>query len=65
MESFTNILLEKSENVKKVLDSMDPVMESASYDSGMLNVATESNGRVFIPVERNYRQEIADFMRKF
>lgn len=65
MESFTNILLEKSENVRRVLDSMDPVMESASYDSGMLNVATESNGRVFIPVERNYRQEIANFMANF
>lgn len=66
MENFTNYALEHSEAVKNVIDNLSPAMESASITKdGMFTVATESAGRLYIPMERNLRNEIADFMRGF
>lgn len=64
MENFTSYVLEHSEAAKRVIDDMRPAMETASITKdGMFTVATESSGQVFVPVERNLRADIADFMR--
>jgi hypothetical protein len=64
MESFTDYALSRSEAVKHVIDGMEPAMESACVDAaGNFSVNTKANGRVYIPVERNLRADIADFMR--
>lgn len=66
MENFTAYALEHSEAVKYVLDKMAPVMETATIDKkGTFSVATENHGHIFIPMERNLRNEIADFMSNF
>lgn len=64
MENFTSYVLERSEAAKRVIDDMRPAMETASITKdGMFTVATESSGQIFVPVERNLRADIADFMR--
>lgn len=64
MESFSEYVLERSEAAKTVIDNLQPVMESAIVTpSGMFGVNTKNEGRVFVPVERNLRADIADFMR--
>lgn len=64
MENFTSYVLEHSEAAKRVIDDMRPAMETASITKdGMFTVATESSGQIFVPVERNLRADIADFMR--
>jgi len=66
MESFSDYILEKSEAAKHVIEGLQPVMESAIVTkSGMYSVDTKSEGRLFIPVERNLRADISDFMRNF
>ena len=66
MENFTSYALEHSEAVKYVLDKMNPAMETASIDrNGTFSVKTENHGHIFIPMERNLRNEIADFMTAF
>lgn len=63
MESFTDYVLEKSEAAKTVIDRMLPVMESACVTTdGCYSVQTANEGRLFIPVERNLRRDIAAFM---
>lgn len=64
MENFTDYILEKSEAAKNVIDTLRPAMETASITSdGLFTVATESDDRIFVPVERNLRRDIADYMR--
>ena len=64
MENFTSYVLEHSEAAKRVIDDMRPAMETASITKdGMFTIATESSGQIFVPVERNLRADIADFMR--
>ena len=66
MENFTAYVYEHSENVKRVLDNLQPAMESAVITpDGYFSADTKENGRVFIPVKRNVniRADIADFMR--
>lgn len=64
MENFTSYVLEHSETAKRVIDDMRPAMETASITKdGMFTIATESSGQIFVPVERNLRADIADFMR--
>lgn len=66
MENFTSYALEHSEAVKHVLDKMAPVMETAAIDkNGTFSIATEDCGHIFIPTERNLRNEIASFMTSF
>lgn len=64
MGDLTNFAMENSENVKSVLDGTQPVMESAMVDEkGILSVATESSGRLFIPTEKRISHEIANYMK--
>ena len=65
MESFTDFVLNKSEKVNRIIDDLDPVMESVSYDTkaDMITIQTKEMGRVFIAPEMKYRREIADFMK--
>lgn len=66
MENFTDYIASRSEAVKSVLDRMVPAMETAQVtNEGMYTVNTQSNGRLFIPVERNLRADIANFMKGF
>lgn len=65
MENFTSYALERSEAVKYVLDGMAPVMETASIDNkGNFTVKT-NNGRLYIPMERDLKKEIASYMKFF
>lgn len=66
MESYTNYALERSEAVKRVIDDMRPAMESAAIDAntGFMGITTETDGRVFIPMEKKFRKDISAFMRK-
>lgn len=63
MESFVSYVSERSEKVNRILDGMDPVMESASLDkNGILSVKT-NGGTVIVRPESKYRNEFADFMK--
>lgn len=63
MESFTELILDRSEKVNRILDGMHPVYESAHIDqNGNLSIATEASGHVIIPVEKNYKMDIQNFM---
>lgn len=64
MENFTEYVFSHSESVKRVLDSMEPAMESAIItDDGFASVQTKNDGRIFVKPERNLRADIASFMR--
>ena len=66
MENFTEYIFEHSEAAKSVVDKLRPAMETAMItNDGMFTVATESNGQIYVPVERNLRADIASFMRGF
>lgn len=65
MESFTDFVLERSNKVNKIIDNLDPVMESANIDkSGILTIDTKENGKLFIFPENKYRKEISSFFKK-
>lgn len=59
MESFTAHVMAHSDKIRSIIDTMEPALESASYDpkSETLSVNTE-HGRVFISPETKYRDEI-------
>lgn len=66
MENFTEYIFEHSEAAKNVVDKLRPAMETATItNDGMFTVVTESNGQIYVPVERNLRADIASFMRGF
>jgi hypothetical protein len=66
MEGFTDFILERSGKVNKIIDKMDPVVESAITDNnGIISVNTAREGRVFISPEIKYRKEIKDLMKNF
>ncbi len=63
MESYVGFVMEKSEKVNRIIDGMNPVMESATLDkNGILSVKTEGQ-HIFICPENKYRQEIGSFMK--
>ncbi len=64
MESFTDIVLSKSERVNRVIDEMNPALESVAYDrsSNMITMRTDE-GRIFVKPELKYNREIMDFMK--
>lgn len=65
-ESFSNLLLETSEKVQRIVYDMYPAMESATMDkNGILSVKTEKQGTIFIAPEAKYRREYADILRNF
>lgn len=63
MESFASYVINRSEKVNRIIDGMDPALESASLDeNGILGVNTKE-GRVFVSPETKYRKVLADAMR--
>lgn len=65
MESFTSYVFDHSEKVNRILDGMDPVMESAIIDkNGCASVKTKDGTALIFP-ESKYRNELKDFMRSF
>lgn len=65
-ESFTNMLLQSSEKVSRIVSDLYPAMESASMSTnGVLSVKTEKEGTIFIRPEARYRAEYADILKSF
>lgn len=63
MESFVSFTAERSEKTKRILDGMDPALESATMDkNGILTVPT-NEGIVCLYPELKYRKEFADIMK--
>ena len=63
MESYVSYVANSSDKINRIIDKMDPVMESASMDkNGMLSIKTKE-GTAFIYPENKYRREFADLMR--
>ena len=65
MESFTDFMMSRSEKINRVLDGLEPALESATYDpeSQMVSVST-SEGRIFVAPEIKYRKEIRNLMKR-
>lgn len=62
MESYTTFVTETSEKVNRIVDRMDPAMESASISkNGIISIPTRE-GIVGIYPELKYRRELADLM---
>lgn len=62
MESYSSFVADTSEKVNRIVDKMDPAMESAVMsESGMINIQTEE-GLVGIYPELKYRREFYDLM---
>lgn len=62
MESFVSYVSERSEKINRIIDNMDPAMESATIDkNGVFSVRT-NQGIALIRPETKYRREFADFM---
>ena len=62
---FTSWAANKCDNVKFILEDLQPVMESFSIDKeGFLGVKTDI-GHVYIPLRQNKKimREIKDFMK--
>jgi hypothetical protein len=65
MEGFTDFVLEHSNKVNQIIDTLDPVMESANIDkNGLLSIDTKEAGKLFIFPENKYRKEISSFFKK-
>ena len=63
MESFVSYVGEHSEKVNRIIDGMDPVMESMTMDkNGILSVNTKE-GIILVRPESKYHREFADFMK--
>ena len=66
MESFTDYMMSHSDKINRVLDGLDPAMESVAYDpnSQMVSVKTDA-GRLFVAPELKYRKELSNLMSGF
>lgn len=64
MESFTNYVMSHSDKVRRIVDDLEPALESAAYDpqSRMVSVNTDA-GRLFMAPELKYRRELASLMK--
>lgn len=63
MESYTSFVVERSEKINRIIDNMDPALESATIsENGILSMRT-ADGIVGIYPELKYRREISDIMR--
>ena len=65
LSDITEDVYNMSENCKRVLDGLDPAMESASIDNGGLFSVKTSEGHLFIPLEDSIRKDINHLMRKW
>lgn len=63
MESFTSFVIEKSDKVNRIVDGMQPVMESAQIGKGGIVSIPTKDGIVGIYPELKYRKEFADIMK--
>lgn len=62
MESFVSYVFEKSDKVNRIVDNMQPALESATMDkTGILSVQTKSGIAMIYP-ENKYRKEFSDVM---
>lgn len=65
MESFTEMVMKNSEAFKYVTDTLQPAMESAVMGSdGILMVNTEKEGKILVPVEKKFRDELRNSILK-
>lgn len=63
MESFVSFTIEHSDKAGRILDGMNPALESATMDkNGIISVGTDDGIAMFYP-ENKYRREFADIMR--
>jgi hypothetical protein len=63
MESYVSFVADRSDKINKIVDGMQPAMESASMDkNGMMSIPT-SEGIVCAYPELKYRREFADIMK--
>ena len=63
MESYTSFVVGRSEKINRIIDNMDPALESATIsENGILSMRT-ADGIVGIYPELKYRREISDIMR--
>lgn len=60
MESFAFDMLEHSDKIRKIIDGMDPIMESASIDptNATMSIKTGNGDRLIIAPEMKYRHAI-------
>lgn len=65
MESFSNFVMDRSDKVNRIVDGMQPAMESVSIEkNGTIGVNTKE-GRIFIAPEQKFRAEYNDFIKNF
>lgn len=66
MESYTDFVTSHSDKIRTIIDNMEPVLETASYDpkSKMMSMDT-AEGKVFISPEMKYRQSYEDLLSQF
>jgi hypothetical protein len=63
MESYVSFVVDKSDKVNRIIDTMSPAVESATIDkTGMVSVPTKSGIALIYP-ESKYRNELKDFMK--
>lgn len=64
MENFTSFVIEHSTKVNKIIDKVDPVLESATMnDKGILTINSKKGGIMSIAPEAKYRREINNIIR--
>jgi len=66
MESYCNFVTSHSDKVRRIVDELEPAMESACFDekSQMMSIPT-AEGRIFVAPEMKYRKEIQGIMNDF
>ena len=66
MESYCNFVTSHSDKVRRVVDELEPAMESACIDEkmGMISIPTVE-GRIFVAPEMKYRKDIQSLMNDF
>lgn len=63
MESFVSYVVDKSDKVNRIVDGLDPAMESVTMDkTGMMSIKTNIGTALIFP-ESKYRNELKDFMK--
>ena len=63
MESFVSYVVNRSDKINRIIDDMNPALESATMDrTGRMSIRTEEGIALIYP-ELKYRREMADFMR--
>jgi len=63
MESFVSYVVDKSDKINRIVDGLNPVMESAVVDkAGMVSIKTDIGTALIFP-ESKYRNEFKDLMK--